>query len=206
MNTKSTMVLALIAASLATAAVAQQAGTSETPVVTSEPGRVKAVSTAEITAKVAAVDKATRTVTLQPPSGDAVDVVAPPEVRNFDQIKPGDTLAVRYRQALELALRKTKTANEDVSVREEAQRAKLGERPSAAHQRQISAVAEVTAVDPGKKTITLKGPQGNVAVLDVNNPDQFKAVHVGDQVDVTYTEAVAVSVEPGDATQPKEGK
>jgi hypothetical protein len=30
----------------------------------------------------------------------------------------------------------------------------------------------------------------------VQNPDQFKVVKVGDDVMVTYTEAVAVSVEP----------
>jgi len=32
--------------------------------------------------------------------------------------------------------------------------------------------------------------------LDVQNPDQFKVVKVGDEVLVTYTEAVAISVEP----------
>jgi hypothetical protein len=31
--------------------------------------------------------------------------------------------------------------------------------------------------------------------LDVQNPDQFKVVKKGDKVDVTYTEAVALSVE-----------
>lgn len=46
------------------------------------------------------------------------------------------------------------------------------------------------------KTISLKGPRGNVVKLDVQNPDQFKVVKVGDEVLVTYTEAVAVSVEP----------
>ena len=40
-------------------------------------------------------------------------------------------------------------------------------------------------------------PRGNVVKLDVQNPDQFKVVKVGDEVQVTYTEAAAVSVEPG---------
>jgi hypothetical protein len=30
----------------------------------------------------------------------------------------------------------------------------------------------------------------------VQNPEQFKVVKVGDQVEVTYTEALALSVEP----------
>jgi hypothetical protein len=62
--------------------------------------------------------------------------------------------------------------------------------------RTITGIADVVAVDPPASTISLKGPQGNVVVLDVKNPDQFKVVKVGDQVEVTYTEAVALSVEP----------
>jgi len=58
------------------------------------------------------------------------------------------------------------------------------------------AIAQVTAVDPKKSTITLKGPRGNVLTLNVQNPDQFKVVKKGDQVEVTYTEAFALSVEP----------
>jgi hypothetical protein len=30
----------------------------------------------------------------------------------------------------------------------------------------------------------------------VHNPDQFKVVKAGDQIDVTYIEALALSVEP----------
>jgi hypothetical protein len=38
----------------------------------------------------------------------------------------------------------------------------------------------------------------------VRNPDQFKVVKKGDQVEVTYTEALALSVEP--APKPAAGK
>jgi hypothetical protein len=62
--------------------------------------------------------------------------------------------------------------------------------------RQVTVLADVIGVDPKKKTITLRGPKGNVVTLDVHNPDQFKVVKKGDQVEATYTEAVAVSVEP----------
>ena len=67
--------------------------------------------------------------------------------------------------------------------------------------RQVSTVAEVVAVDPKKSTISLKGPQGNVRTLNVQNPEQFKVVKKGDQVEVTYTEALALSVEPAPAKQ-----
>lgn len=203
MNTKSTLALALIATAFATTALAQQAGTSGSAAISSEPGRARAVRTAEISAKVVGIDEATRTVTLKGPRGNAVDVIAGDEVKNFDQIKLGDSVVVRYTEALALDLRKTKAAAGGVTVREQETRAKPGERPAAAGERQVTAIADVVAVDPKKSTITLKGPRGNVVVLDVQNPDQFKVVKKGDQVDVTYTEALALSVEPAPAPAKK---
>jgi hypothetical protein len=51
-------------------------------------------------------------------------------------------------------------------------------------------------VDPAKSTITIKGPSGNLTTLNVQNPDQFKVVKKGDQIEVTYTQALALSLEP----------
>ncbi len=196
MNRKSTLAFALIATTFAATALAQQPSDTGGTVVTSEPGKATAVRTEQISARVMAIDKGTRTVTLKGPQGRTVDVVAGDEVRNFDQIKVGDFVHVRYTEALALELRKTKTAAGGVTVSEGSTRAKPGEQPGAAGERRVTAIAEVTAVDPKKSTITLKGPRGNVVTLDVQNPDQFKVVKKGDQVNVTYTEAVALSVEP----------
>ena len=196
MNTKSTLAIALVAAALAGTALAQAPAPKGGATVVSEPGKAAAVRAVEVSAQVVAIDKATRTVTLKGPKGDAVDVVAGSEVRNFDQIKVGDLVVARYLEALTLELRKTRAAAGDVAVREEAGKAKAGERPAVAGARQVTALADVTAVDPQKSTITLKGPRGNEVVLAVQNPDQFKVVKKGDQVEVTYTEALALSVEP----------
>jgi hypothetical protein len=61
----------------------------------------------------------------------------------------------------------------------------------------------VTAVNQKASTITLKGPRGNSVTLDVKNPEQFKVVKVGDDILVTYTEAVAISVEPASKPEAK---
>jgi hypothetical protein len=205
-NTKSTLLLALIAATFAATVLAQQPDVKGGAVLASEPGKATAARAVQISAQVIAIDKATRTVTLKGPQGNAVDVVAGDEVRNFDQIKVGDFVVVRYAQALTLELRKVKGPVGDVTVREGATRAKPGERPAAAGAREVTAIATVTAVDPKKSTITLKGPRGNVVVLDVQNPDQFKVVKKGDQVEVTYTEALALSVEPAPKPAAKPAK
>jgi hypothetical protein len=196
MKTISTLALALIAAAFAAASPAQAPAPKGGALLQSEPGKATAVRAVEISAQVVGLDKATRTVTLKGPKGDAVDIVAGPEVKNFDQIKLGDLVVARYVQALTLELKKTKVAAGDITLREDAAKAKPGERPAVAGARQVTAIADVTAVDPAKSTITLKGPRGNVVTLDVRNPDQFKVVKKGDQVEVTYTEALALSVEP----------
>jgi hypothetical protein len=196
MKVKSKIALALIASALAATALAQPTGPTAGAVVASEPGKAVVASAVEISAQVVGIDKAARTVTLKGPKGNVVDVVAGGEVRNFDQIKVGDLVVARYVEALTLELKKTKVAAGDVKVREEAAKAKPGEKPAAAGARQVTVVADVVAVDPVKSTITLKGPKGKEVTLNVQNPEQFKVVKKGDQVEATYTEALALSVEP----------
>jgi hypothetical protein len=196
-KTAQTLVLALVATTCATAALAQTPPAPAGGVaVVSEPGKAGAVRAVEVSASVVGIDKATRTVTLKGPKGEMFDIVASDEVKNFDQIKVGDTVVARYAQALTLELKKTKVAAGGPVMREEAAKAKAGERPAVAGARQVTVIADVVAVDPKASTITLKGPKGKVVVLDVQNPDQFKVVKIGDQIEVTYTEALALSVEP----------
>jgi len=164
-------------------------------VVESEPGKATIAETVKVTAKVTAIDKATRTVELKGPKGKTVSVVAGEEVRNFDQIKVGDMVAIQYVEALTLELQKSGAAKAPTE-QTAAVRAKPGEKPAGAVGRQVTLTAEVVNVDEKKKLISLKGPKGRVVDLKVNNPDQFKVVKKGDKVDVTYTEALAIAVEP----------
>jgi len=195
MNTRSKFTLALIATALAATALAQQPGATGGAALVSEPGKAAIVRAAEISAQVVGLDKATRTLTLKGPKGNVLDIVAGAEVKNFDQIKLGDFVVARFAQALTLELRKTRTAAGEPIVREEAAKAKPGERPAVVGGRQVTVLADVIAVDQKNSTITLKGPKGNEVTLNVQNPEQFKVVKQGDQVEATYTEALALSVE-----------
>jgi len=190
------LAVALIAAPYAATTLAQKPDAKGGVVVASEPGKAAAVRAIELSAQVVSIDKATRTVTLKNSKGETKDIVASPDVKNFDQVKVGDSVLVRYAQALTLELKKVKATVGDPKMREDVAAATPGERPAVAGARQITAIATVTAVDPKASTITLKGPKGNSVVLDVQNPDHFKVVNKGDQVEVTYTEALAMSVEP----------
>ena len=186
------------AAALAIAVItgcAQQPSATDDTVVSSEPGKGMISRTVQASAQVVAIDRRTRTLTLKGPDGKVADIVAGREVRNFDQIQTGDMVVARYVQALSLELMKT-TGSPDLTAAAVAARAAPGERPAAAVAGQVTAVADVITVDPANSVITLRGPRGNIVELHVKNPDHFKVVKQGDQVLVTYTEAVALSVEP----------
>jgi len=73
--------------------------------------------------------------------------------------------------------------------------AKPGQAPGAAAGRQVTVIADVMSVDAKKQTVRLRGPQRTVD-LKVRDPNQFKLIKVGDQVEATFTEAVAIAVEP----------
>jgi hypothetical protein len=199
------LVLLLSLAALPAAAQQKPDMKGGTVVASPEPGKAGAMRAVEISAQVMAVDKATRTLTLKGPKGNVQDVAISPEVKNFDQIKAGDFLMVRVMQSLALELQKTK-GGQAAGSSEAIMTAKPGERPAIAGAREVQAIAKVTAVSQKGKTISLKGPRGNTVTLDVQNPDHFKVVKVGDEVMVTYTEAVAVSVEPAKKPAAKAAK
>jgi hypothetical protein len=121
-------------------------------------------------------------------------------VQNFDQIRVGDLVVVRYLEALALELRKRGTAKRERTDRDVMQRALPGERPARIDAHEVHVVADVIAILPQTQTVRLRGPT-RVVDLHVYDPEQFKLVAVGDQVEATYTEAVAISVEPVGAPQ-----
>jgi hypothetical protein len=202
---RSLTVLALaLAAALPLSSTAQQKQPQQPQVsgaIMSAPGQAAAVAVVTVSATVEAVDKATRTVSLKGPKGNVVDVVAGEEVRNFDQIKKGDKLNVKYAESLTLELKKDGKAV-GRSDTEAMKRATPGQKPGGAAIREVTVVADVVGVDPVKKTITLKGPKQTVE-LNVQNPDQFKVVKVGDKVEATYTQALAISMEAAAAPAKK---
>ena len=177
-------------------AVAQQKPESGSAVVTkSEPGKVAVAEVTKITATVEAIDKAKREVTLKGPKGNTMVLPVSPEVKNFDQVKVGDQLVVGYIQALSMTLKKG--GKELVGKTEAADmaRAASGAKPGGAAARQVTVIADVTSIDAKTHIVTLKGAKQTVD-LKVRDPEQFKLIKVGDQIEAVYTEALAVSVEP----------
>ncbi|HQR54605.1 MAG TPA: hypothetical protein PLW72_01385 [Burkholderiaceae bacterium] len=189
---KFTLIAAAVMSIAAGAAVAQ---TGSAAVVKTEPGKVTVAEAVQITASVEALDKAKRLVTLKGPEGNTFVVQAGPEVKNFDQIKVGDLVVARYIEALTLELKPGGGQIRERIERENAVAAKPGQAPGAAAGRQVTVIADVMAVDTAKQKVRLRGPQRTID-LKVRDPNQLKLIKVGDQVEATFTEAVALAVEP----------
>ena len=180
-----------VLATLASPAPAQ----TGTAVVAKGPGVAGAAQTVKLTATITAIDAATRALTLKGPEGKEVTLTAGQEVKNFAQMKVGDQVNVEFVEALTLELKKGSTAPVARAEQAGASAAKPGERPAGAVGRQVTITAEVMNVDPKTQVVTLRGPQRTVE-LKVADPEQFKRVAKGDRVEATYTEALAIAVEP----------
>jgi Cu/Ag efflux protein CusF len=161
----------------------------------SAPGAVGVVQSVDVAASIAVMVAATRAVTLKGPQGRELSVVAGPEVKNFAQLKVGDVVNIKYAEALTLELRKGGGKPVAWTERDGAAAAKPGAMPGAVIGRQISVVGDVIAVDAAAKLVTVKGPKRTVE-LKVQDPEQLKLIKKGDQIEATFTEAVAVAVTP----------
>lgn len=158
-------------------------------------GQATATGTATVKATVVAIDRGTRTVTLKTTKGKTVQLIVGEEARNFDQLAVGDVVTAQYREAVSLSLTKA-SGPPTATERATEERAAPGAKPGGVVGREVTVTADVVAVNAANKTVTLKGPKGNQLDLLVEDPGQLKSVKKGDRVQVVYTEAMAISVEP----------
>lgn len=161
---------------------------------TTAPGQGAMAEGIQLQGKIKSIDKKTRSVVIVGAQGNEVFMTLSEEARNFDQLRVGDLVTLTYIQALALELRKVENKAKSERIEsEETVRSKLGEKPAGAVKRSIRVIADVVAVNPKAKTVTLRGPKQTVE-LALEDPAQFKAIKVGDQVEALYTEAVALEV------------
>ncbi len=191
----STIALAIFAVLICAAPLAARAQTAATNVA-SAPGKVRASGTLRMTATVLSIDMGSRDVLLMDAHGKLLTVNVSDQARNLDQVRVGDKMTAEYTEAISLQLKKRGSARGPPAIKEEAMvRSPKGAKPAGAVGRKVTAVATIVAVDTEKQSITLRGPQGNEYDLQVPDPAQFTAVKKGDEVEVVYTEALAIAMQ-----------
>ena len=193
MKNRSILLAALIAA-VPVLASAQQAAKAAT-IIEKEKGAVTVADAVELQVVVTALDKNTRAVTVQEPNGKVMTFTAGPQIKNFSKIKIGDLVTLSYIAALGLELKKGGGRLREGIESEQTARAKAGDKPRGSMNRTVKVIADVTAVDAGAGTITLRGPQRSVDLV-VKDKDLLKDVRAGDQVFATYEELTVLSITP----------
>ena len=153
------------------------------------------VSSETVTATVTKINQKTREVTIKTKDGVVYKFIASTDVQNLAQVKKGDVVTVVYTEALAYNVRQHGTTGEVTA--DAAATSKPGERPAGAVAQQTTVTVKIIAINTRTPSVTVKGPQGDVETIKVKDPAKLNGLKVGDVVDITYTEAFAIKVEPG---------
>lgn len=183
--------LAVAALFGAGAALAQQPANPPAVVKDAE----AAMTAAQVSAVVTAIDAKNRIVTLEGAAGNEFSVLADASVKNFAQIKVGDTLSVKYFRAIALDFKKGDGIRMQTVI-DASDSAKKGQMPGAAAYTRINTVSNVWAVNAQQGSVLVRGPFGHFAEVHLKDPGMLAGVKVGDQMKVVYTQAVAVEMTP----------
>ena len=149
------------------------------------------------TATVTAVDPEKREITLKDAKGNEGTFAVDKSVTRLKEIKVGDKVRAEYYVSIASEIRPPTAEEKDapLAVLETTVKAPKGTSPARGALRQLRAVVTVENIDRDAETVTIKGPRGNVLTVHVLDPARLDRVQVGDTVIITYTEALAVSLE-----------
>jgi hypothetical protein len=151
--------------------------------------------TTTVTATVVAIDQANREVVLQSPDGETRTVKVGPEVKRFSAIKVGDTVTARYTESYLVAL----AAPGSPAPAEDDQPSltrRAGDKPGGEISNKVMARVTVKSIDTKTPAITVAKSNGETVDLKVEDRDRLSKLKVGDQIDVTYTESLLLTVDP----------
>ena len=147
------------------------------------------------TVTIEAIDYKSRLVTLKDSAGTSDTVYVGPEVKRFNELKVGDKVTFRYYESVVYQIRKPgdksgkpPSGTADI-VRSE------GARPGATVSQQLNATVTVDAIDMAVPSVTVRADDGRKMSFRVENKKNLEGVKVGDRVEITYTQALAISVQ-----------
>ena len=137
---------------------------------------------------VQAIDLKKRIVTVKGgPKDQVVEIMVDEKVKNLSSIKVGDKVKLKYFASIAYRILKPGEVREPVE--------KVEVKRTAAQARVVTVVATLHDIDTNTNNIVLKGPGGNLVGVRVKNPKNLEGVKVGDQIEITYSEALAISIE-----------
>jgi hypothetical protein len=170
--------------------------TTLTAAASTASGQSKTISgeTKIVTATVEAIEAKNREVTVKKPDGTYEVFYVPSGIKRFDTLKIGDTVTAKYYENMVVSVKAPGTKDVDSSSGGVV-RSAAGTAGTVSHQRSITAT--ITALDPNVPSITFSGPNGWKYSTRVEDKAALAKVKVGDKVDITWTEAMILSLDEG---------
>ena len=157
-------------------------------------------------ATVQSVDPAARAVTVLGKNGP-MEIFVGSEVKNFNNIHVGDKVNISFYQGLAAQIAKGGQTVDDPAAAAFAYRDPKAGKPGGGLGASVTVTVKIEAVDTAANTVTFKRSDGTVHIITVQaaNMQAFiRTLKKGDEVNVTYTESVAINVVP--ATSPASGR
>jgi Cu/Ag efflux protein CusF len=156
--------------------------------------------TQSVSATVKSIDHQKRLVELTD-GKESTTIEVPPEVRNLAQLKVGDQVVVSYHEGLAAEFKK-KGESKTIGVLDTTMgtaRNPEGGQPGAAVGNRVRTTVVIQGVDQSTNSVTFTGPSGMTRTVEVKDPKAQKFIgglKQGDEVELTYTEALAVTIDP----------
>ena len=135
-------------------------------------------------------------MTLTNAEGERNTMSVPSEIQSYDKLKVGDRVDVDYKESIAVQLAPT---GSKPSVTERSMGSRMSGGGAGAVGRQVQVVAQVVSVDADNNKVTFRGPKGNTRTVNVEDPtlqQKLPNLKPGQNVQFTYTEAVAASIRP----------
>jgi hypothetical protein len=144
-----------------------------------------------------AISQSDRHLVVQGADGERHVIEAGPAVENFSEVRPGDRVVVSYYEGVVAEVQPKGQGSQGTTTSKS--RAPSDALPAGAVSKTIATTVRVDKVDPATNTISFKRPDGIVRKMAVEHPDAKRfmgELKPGDEVQITYREASAVSIEP----------
>jgi len=154
---------------------------------------VKRAETSEVTAKVEAIDHTNRIVTLSNADG-VVELGVGPEVKRFDELKVGDSITFTYMESVLAEIHKAAASGKAPASSDPQLTRGKGPRPSGMVSQTQKATVTIQAIDANAPSVKVQTADGHSLSFKVQDKAKLEGFKVGDKVDITYTEALMVSV------------
>lgn len=151
----------------------------------------------QITAEIIDINPETRDITLEGPMGNTITLNAGPNVTRFDEFAKGDMIQATYSESISGELRApTEEELAEPWVELDAAGIAAANMPPAAGVGLIvRAVCTIEGMNRATETVTVKDPRGNFHVIPDVPPARMEGVSLGDTIVITYSQAVALSLE-----------